>query len=444
MNYQDLKHLAKSNKVTIRDLLVMAPQNDPFYTGTDGDLIKANWFADLWRRFGYSTGVHLRRIHYQVVSQRDAKDCNGKPYENTERCWNDLNLSAKAARYLGLVPVDAFIDARNPPAHVYHGKDYKPSEPFLSIETDEWSLPSIAPSLDYSLEFPTPEPYGYLFSPEDQPYMIEIWCEKSTMNDVLLPICNRYHTNFVTGLGFLSITSVQHLLNRAQASGKPARILYISDFDPAGSFMPQQIARQIEFWLQQKNLDLDIALMPLALTRDQVIKFELPRIPIKDTDRRAANFEEKHGEGAVELDALEALYPGSLSDIVNGAISQFVDHGLRARLREAEDDAEAWVEAEWDRRTRFSQERFYQIADQVQSIAEGYRERLTAMSEELEDEIRPLRQELDQLRHDITETAFLMESSLPERPGAETDPNDGNWLFRSDRDYISQLVRYKQ
>ena len=89
MNYDDLKRIAKQDKVSVRDLIVMAPQNDPFYTGTEGDKIKAEWFADWWKQFGFYEGVHLRRIHYRIVSQGDATDCNGKPLQMRLRHWRN-------------------------------------------------------------------------------------------------------------------------------------------------------------------------------------------------------------------------------------------------------------------------------------------------------------------------------------------------------------------
>ena len=443
MNYNDLKRIAKQNKLSVKNLIVLAPQNDPFYTGTEGDITKASWFSEIWERFGYSTGVHLRRIHYQILSQGDSLDFNGKPYENTERCWGDLNNAAKAARYLGLVPVDSFIDARNPPARVYYSEEYEQGSPWLSLSDDGMALPSIAPSLDYSLEFPTPEIYGYSYQPQDQAYLLEVWCEKSTMNDVLVPICQKYRANYVTGLGFLSITAVQNLIERARVSGKPTRVLYIADFDPAGSFMPQQIARQLEYWLQAKGLDLDIALSPIALTRDQVEQYDLPRIPIKDSDKRATNFEEKHGEGAVELDALEALYPGSLASIVNEAIGEFIDPTLRRRLNEAESEAEQWLETHWHRDTQDERAAFDEAAGAVAGIVDQYRDRLREMAEDLDREIQPHREVIEQIRQAITDRLDGMEQGLPDRPEPEPEPNDGGWLFRSDRDYMTQLRRYK-
>jgi hypothetical protein len=43
----------------VRELLVLAPGNDPFYKGTAAHQRDAEWLADLWERFGYTRGVHL-------------------------------------------------------------------------------------------------------------------------------------------------------------------------------------------------------------------------------------------------------------------------------------------------------------------------------------------------------------------------------------------------
>jgi hypothetical protein len=69
LSYDTIKALAKSQGCRVTDLIALARNNDPFYTGTDGDKEWARWFADLWHRFGYSYGVHLRRTHYQIISQ---------------------------------------------------------------------------------------------------------------------------------------------------------------------------------------------------------------------------------------------------------------------------------------------------------------------------------------------------------------------------------------
>jgi hypothetical protein len=69
MNYETIKVLAKELRCRVTDLIALAPQNDPFYVGTEGDRRDGQWFYDLWQRFGYRSGVHVRRVHYQIISQ---------------------------------------------------------------------------------------------------------------------------------------------------------------------------------------------------------------------------------------------------------------------------------------------------------------------------------------------------------------------------------------
>jgi hypothetical protein len=85
MDYEEIKQLAKTSGQRVTDLIVLAPQNDPFYSGTPNDWALAEWFAELWRAFGYTNRVHIRRVHYQIVSQNPPVCLpNGKLYENTE------------------------------------------------------------------------------------------------------------------------------------------------------------------------------------------------------------------------------------------------------------------------------------------------------------------------------------------------------------------------
>jgi len=257
---------------------------------------------------------------------------NTMPYENTEGCWDYLSEAGKHARYLGLVRPDAFEDHRNPPPHIFMAPTPVQPTPFVRLsDLEGWQLPWIESDLSTLVSLPLPIVDmidGYMYAPSDQPYLIEIWIEKSTMDDVLVPLCEELHINLVTSAGFQSITSAVKMLQRAHELlelGKPARILYISDFDPAGDSMPGAVARQIEFWLQDSAPGADIKLTPLALSRDQVITYQLPRIPIKESDVRKAGFEERYGAGAVELDALEAVYPGMLADLVCDAIALYRD-----------------------------------------------------------------------------------------------------------------------
>src|SRR5262245_44093283 len=103
---------------------------------------------------------------------------------------------------------------------------------------------------------------------------------------------------------------------RAAEYELPVRILYLSDFDPGGRSMPKATARKVEFAIAKHDLDVDLQLIPVALSPEQCRQYRLPRTPLKDTERRKNRFEQIFGVGATELDALEALHPGELARLL--------------------------------------------------------------------------------------------------------------------------------
>src|SRR5215472_2454875 len=324
VTYEQIKQFARETGQRVTDLIPLAPQNDPFYTGTPGDWALAQWFAHLWQAFGYTTKVHIRRVHYQIVSQQPPVLMpNGLPYENTEGCWNMLNLASKAARYLQLVDPGAFVDRRNPEAAVY--ASHRLSEPEVWTNSRLWGSQLRLPDF--------PELPGYRVSGYEpvQAFHLECWCEKSTMNDVLEPLCQQYGMNLQTGLGELSITATLALVHRLEQAGRPARIFYVSDFDPAGQSMPVSVSRKVEYFVRRLGLEVDVRVFPVILTAEQVQYYQLPRTPIKETERRRGGFEDRYGEGAVELDALEALYPGELQTVLKQCIASYFDPTLEQR-----------------------------------------------------------------------------------------------------------------
>src|SRR5947199_4166668 len=167
------------------------------------------------------------------------------------------------------------------------------------------------------------------------------------MNDVLVPLCRSYSANLQTGLGELSITATLALVRRLQEAEKPARILYVSDFDPAGQSMPVAVARKIEYFVRTFGLNVDVRVFPVVLTLEQIQYYTLPRTPIKETERRRVGFEGRYGEGAVELDALEALYPGELQALLSQDIESYYDVTLAGRVEAAEMQVQERLQRIW-------------------------------------------------------------------------------------------------
>lgn len=441
--YEKIRALSKDTGLKIPDLIAMARQNDPFFAGSPAQSRMAEWFASLWEDFGFSTGVHLRRVHYRLVSEHAPTDPNGKPYENTEGCWHTLCEAGKYARHLGLVDPAAFVDRRNPEPHIYMNP--LESEPGWEYFFPEWCLPEIPTRLSTMLDMPELYATGYEYEDALQPYHVEVWCEKSTMNSELLPVCARQAANLVTGVGEMSITSVVELLRRVRSLGKPTRVLYISDFDPAGASMPVAVARKIEYGVAEyaESADANVRLDPLILTADQARKYELPRTPIKAGEKRRGKFEAINGTGAVELDALEALHSGEFARIVEEAIQKFRDPGLPREVSATEDQAQGVLQDHAADVLDVPSGELAEARLEIAAIARGYEDRLAALNADLQSELEPYRERIEPLRQAIQIALGAAEPDLPELPEPETPSEPDGWLFDSGRDYFDQLSAYK-
>ena len=433
MDYQQIKAEAKERGISIKDLCALSPGNDPFYTGRPSEIAQAEWFHTQWNALGFDSGVHLRRMHYALVSQSPPiPRHDGRPYENTQRCWDYLCSAGKYARYLNLVSPDSFVDRRNPEAKV--SADLYAHWPEAQVSTDgsygvDISLPDAPDAPDYDLTGIS----GW--GVDAQPYMVEIWIEKSTMNDVVLPLCHKYSMNLVTGLGELSITAIREFLRRAARKGRPVRILYVADWDPAGLGMPISVARKIEFFLSNDEAyeDLDIRLQPVLLTAEQIETYNLPRVPVKDSDKRKASFEASHGEGQVELDALEALYPGTLVEILEAAILRYYDIDLTRRLQGAHNEYRARL----DNERAITLNTFPEVAE----LQEQYEQLADSFREGMEDLQAEMKQVWDKVSTRME--AQLDTITKPTIPTAELDDEPEGQLYQSDRDYHDQLASYK-
>jgi hypothetical protein len=302
-----------------------------------------------------------------------------------------------------------------------------------------------------------------VFSPEIvEDYAIEIWAEKSTMNDVLEPLARRLDLTFVPGVGELSLTHCNLLVNRVLGHQRKTRILYISDFDPAGDGMPVSIARKIEHILRRDGHDdLDIRLDPLVLTAEQVRRYRLPRIPIKDTDKRKGQFEARFGEGATELDALEAIHPGELARIVRERIEVY-----RQPTRDIREEIEVVTNELEQRAVEVRQVVLDQHADKItqlradfnwmQETIRPHQEALAALVADYEprmgEHIQAINAAVGQFYSEAEPVIADIAADLADE---KPDPDDLEWpagyladesdeqLFQSERDYVEQMAFYK-
>ena len=162
---------------------------------------------------------------------------------------------------------------------------------------------------------------------ENQPYYIEVFIEKKALQGVFTTPCERWNVALGACKGYPSLTFLNESCNRfkkAIEAGKKVCILYFGDYDASGEDIPRSIQENFN------KFGVDAEIKIIALNKSQVIAWNLPPAPTKETDTRAAKWD---GLGQVELDAVK---PNKLIDLCNDAIEQMFDFDLYEQLRETE------------------------------------------------------------------------------------------------------------
>ena len=384
-----IKHLAARKGRRAKDLLVLDERNDPFYVGSKTQYANAEWARELYGLLSPSGPVHIRRLHYFALAQPQHRKPNGRVYCNTTADWKFLICACKFARYLNLLPYEAFVDRRN----LFR------SAPLLSHE--EVSEQVLYQRLMSETMEKLRKSYLKLMLTKLARASVEIWVEKSTAADLVAPLAEKYGLTIVSSMGDISLTAVWNLIRRVSKIRKPVRIFFISDFDAAGENMPISVARKIEFLLRQQRLNrkLDIKLKPLLLTKKQCETFCLPGAPVPERKGRNCSFAKYHGHSVVEMHALEAARPGYVRRLVESRMKKYVDLSKLTR--------------------------FVRAANVITS----------QLSRQIIEMI-----ERDTDLKTISRAAEKFRSRMTWR--GDCDP-DEPWLFDSRRDYMTQLAAYQ-
>jgi hypothetical protein len=467
----DLIALGRKMRRRLDTLYTLSGGSDPFMADVDYRADRAHWAADIFKRFEIKTRIHAREVHYRMISQKTPiLQVNGKPYINDEDdvCFNLLCNAIKDARYLDLISTDVIVDRRNPEPTINIVNDGGDTAAEVGVNDGEIKR---HPFGQYYLppEFKPPE--TWLKKPKiGQGFHIEIWVEKSSANEVLRSLTHEFGgaINTATFIGEVTATACKDLVDRAIATGKPVRILYISDFDCAGRDMPISAAVKIDFWKRKSGHALDIRLEPVVLTPEQCIKYALPRTRIKETEKRAPAFEAQYGPGATELDALEALYPGALCEILRENILRFHDPDLPANVEEAVDefadkliDADKKVEKQFkteieDFRTRSNA--ISVVFEEKTGEAKAKYERIIALAKARYDRtLDSVEGEIMDMEDDLVLYGQRLLSDMEAQlEDAAPDPDDFDWpapaegeedddaLYDSTRSYVEQLDLYRE
>lgn len=488
-----IKRLADEigDHVDVDDLLIQSKRRDPMMKGTDADHAKAQWFAKWWRRAteGRVDGdtIHVRGVHYFMYQDANERiepptNCSWNEYRNTEKCYDYLESAAVLARILGYVPLDGLADKKHGQRTVTTYGEHR-TEPDLSD--------MLAPTGISTPTIPDPDDRAaFLFAPgggadgvpilrdasesfadyagdriageildqiafdhaRQAPYHLELWSEK-TLPGYITDLANDYGVNVVVeGEGDLSLTIAHDLVQRISHARKPAIILYLSDFDPKGDNMAAAMASKIAWLKQRGDIDQRVVIEQLAVTKDQIEQYDLPRQPIDESthtgtggkayDTLVTEWEQRRGAGATELNTLEAD-ADLFKSIVAEGLSPYVDESIReknARARESfeSDVREAIVAAIQDA-----------DLEDARAALEEWCEEFNARFEEAEpvlQELNTLVEDDDRLERwreasrDAINDATIPAPTVPEGEGAVPDDP----LYDTERNYVENVVRVEK
>ena len=267
---------------------------EPF-VDTETDRTKARWVAEALRDFGRPRTT-VRALFYFAMRRgvSDYPICGKfvgeiricRPY--TEGDGERLPKWVGRARKLGFIPEDAILD---------------------EIPGEQIFLPETS-----SNDMTKPR--------------IEVWVNKSALNQLILPACAKHGATMVSVSSKPSRAAVENLCQR---SDRPTIILCLSDLS-IGSF---SFCRDLARAITEANFaeGKDIRVKRIGLTPKQVFDLDIPMVKGEQGAREDRKMYETYikpydfsRKRMAELDALEAYYQGGLAEFIEETLSRYEDN----------------------------------------------------------------------------------------------------------------------
>ena len=403
------------------DLTVLSNRVDPYRLDTSANHRDGAWAGEQFDRL-YPSGkrTHWRGLHYAIImSKKKILKPDGTAYQNTEEDWLWLSERAgKAARWLGYIPFDRIFDKRNAEPIIHRTASVTP-ESYLSIGIDV----TVPDADDIN---PTPVARGFSAR---QGFHFVIFGEKSSLEEVLLPVAEEEHADLYLPTGEISDALVWQIARDAAQDGRPLVVFTVSDCDPAGYQMPVSIGRKLQAFcdLQFPKLRGRWELVTAALTPDQARAEGLPETPLKEGEKRASRWRESFGIEQTEVDALttpEMIRRGVLRRIMKKVFDRYVDRTLDDRVRQAHN--------EWNVDAQKA------LDEQIdQDAVSAIREEAAARLVELQAEIERINEQLE-----LSTTDFELPPIDVTEPEVELD-DDRQALLRFGDDWVTATQKLK-
>jgi len=235
----------------------------------------------------------VRQVYYQLVSRQVIKNDRSQ-YQAVSNVLVD-------ARQEGTIPWDWIEDRLRRPRHVLMWEDLGDfSETIIqNYRRNVWL---------------------------DQSTYIEVWLEKDALSGIFEDALDPYGVTLNVGRGYDGWDSIHNAAER-YSEREDVTVLYFGDLDPSGDDMVRSLGERLGFF----NCFPEI--IKCALTDEDVTRYNLPPDMTKKTDTRRAAFVARHGDIAVELDALPV---DVLRDRLVAEVESRIDMVALAETRETE------------------------------------------------------------------------------------------------------------
>ena len=252
-------------------------------------LERINTILEEYRNDGYV--LTLRQLYYQLVS----KDI----IPNNDREYAKLSNILKKGRMAGIVDWSAIEDRVRVPKLPYWVRDVQHA---IQDTIEQYRVDRM----------------------QGQQRNIEIWVEKDALSNVLFRVTSKYHIRLMVNRGYSSISAMYDAHRRLRSGDV---ILYFGDHDPSGKDMVRDIRERME------EFGREVDVRPVALTMEQIRRFNPPPNPAKITDPRAKWYIREYGRTSWELDALA---PRELIRLAEEAVEELIDLDLYNRCLDRE------------------------------------------------------------------------------------------------------------
>jgi hypothetical protein len=148
---------------------------------------------------------------------------------------------------------------------------------------------------------------------------VEVWIEKEALIGVIEGICTELQAPYFACKGYTSQSEMWEAaqrLKRYEKAGKDTVVIHLGDHDPSGLDMTRDIQERLELFGSTAVIDR------IALTWEQIERYNPPPNPAKTTDARCEKYREQYGDDSWELDALE---PQVMANLIRDAVQARID-----------------------------------------------------------------------------------------------------------------------